>query len=213
MEVCPARAAARQPHRKSSSDTWRRNRASRTCPTARSLSSGWQREQLAHRSSRTLAGLCPASRGYIPPLQRREGGPLSGSGPGFYPGCDRALPDDDRPEMGVTSGIDLTASQRQAVLRLIQACLPHTEVCAYGSRVKRTSGSSSDLDLVASAGDGQRRHVANLREAFDESDLPFRVDVLVWDDVPESFREEILRERVVLTSSRKAPPASGRSTR
>lgn len=115
--------------------------------------------------------------------------------------------------MGVTPGIDLTADQRLAVLRLIQAYLPETEVWAYGSRVKRTARPSSDLDLVAFASTRLRRQVANLREAFEESDLPFRVDVLVWDDVPESFRAEIHRERVVLTSSRTAPPASGRSTR
>ena len=115
--------------------------------------------------------------------------------------------------MGVTPGIDLTADQRQTVLRLIQAYLPETEVWAYGSRVKRTARPSSDLDLVAFASPRLRRQVANLREAFEESDLPFRVDVLVWDDVPESFQAEIQRERVVLTSSRTAPPASGRSTR
>ncbi len=111
----------------------------------------------------------------------------------------------------MTSGIDLTPNQRRAVLRLIQACLPDTEVWAYGSRVKRTSRPSSDLDLVALTGARQRRQVSDLREAFEESDLPFRVDVLVWDEVPDSFREEIERERVVLTSSRKAPPASARS--
>ena len=113
----------------------------------------------------------------------------------------------------MTTGVDLTASQRRDVLRLIQACLPDTEVWAYGSRVKQTSRPSSDLDLVAFARSRQRRQVADLREAFEESNLPFRVDVLVWDDVPESFREEIQRERVVLTSSRTAPPGSARSTR
>lgn len=113
--------------------------------------------------------------------------------------------------MGVTSEIDLTGAQRRAVLRLIQTHLPDTEVWAYGSRVKRSSKRSSDLDLVAFAGSRQRRQVANLREAFDESDLPFRVDVLVWDEVPKSFRDEIGRASVVVTSSRTAPPASVRS--
>ena len=111
----------------------------------------------------------------------------------------------------MTPGIDLTADQRLAVLRLIQAYLPETEFWAYGSRVKRTARPSSDLDLVAFASPQLRRQVADLREAFEESDLPFRVDVLVWDDVPESFRAEIRRERVVLTFSRTAPPASGHS--
>ena len=110
-------------------------------------------------------------------------------------------------------GIELAPGQLRAVLRLIRDCLPDTEVWAYGSRVKRTSRPSSDLDLVAFAAPRQRRHVADLRETFEESDLPFRVDVLVWDEAPESIRAEIRRERIVLTSSRTAPPASGRSTR
>lgn len=101
----------------------------------------------------------------------------------------------------MTSGIDLTPNQRRAVLRLIQAYLPRTQVWAYGSRVKRTSNPSSDLDLVAFSDPRQGRQIADLREAFEESDLPFRVDVLVWEDLPQSFREEIERDHVVLTSS------------
>jgi type I restriction enzyme S subunit len=113
----------------------------------------------------------------------------------------------------MTPGIELATAHRRAVLRLIRACLPDTEVRAYGSRVKRTSRPASDLDLVAMAGPAQRRQVANLREAFEESDLPFSVDVLVWDEIPASFQREIERNSVRLTSSRTTPPASGRSPR
>jgi len=94
--------------------------------------------------------------------------------------------------------VALAASQRRAVLHLIHAHLPGTEVWAYGSRVKHTSRPSSDLDLVAFAGPRQHRQVGDLREAFEDSDLPFRVDVLVWDDIPESFRDEIQREHAVM---------------
>ena len=113
----------------------------------------------------------------------------------------------------MTTGMELTAAEHRALLRLIRACLPDTEVRAYGSRVKRTSRPASDLDLVAMAGPGQRQQVAILREAFEESDLPFRVDVLVWDEIPASFQREIERNSVALTSSRTAPPASVRSPR
>ena len=111
----------------------------------------------------------------------------------------------------MTPEIHLTTGQRRAVLNLLRAYLPGLEVRAYGSRVKGTSRPSSDLDLVAFAGPQQHRQVAELREAFEESDLPFRVDVLVWNEVPESFRDEIERNHVVLTSSGKTPPASARS--
>ena len=44
----------------------------------------------------------------------------------------------------------------------------------------------------------QRKQVSDLREAFEESNLPFRVDLFVWDEVPESFREQIEEKHVVI---------------
>ena len=43
--------------------------------------------------------------------------------------------------------------------------------------------------------------MAELREAFDESSLPFRVDLFVWDDVPQDFRKRIETEHVVLAKA------------
>lgn len=100
--------------------------------------------------------------------------------------------------MGLVNYIDLTSGQRRIVLDLIDRHLPGTDVWAYGSRVTWTSRPKSDLDLVVFADFDQHRQVANLREAFEDSDLPFRVDVLVWDDLPESFRDEIDNTHVVL---------------
>lgn len=94
--------------------------------------------------------------------------------------------------------IDLTAGQRQIVLELIERHLPGTDVWAYGSRVQWTSRPESDLDLVVFSGADQSDQVSDLREAFEESDLPFRVDVLVWDELPESFQEAIDDEHVDL---------------
>ena len=47
----------------------------------------------------------------------------------------------------------------------------------------------------------QAARVAELREAFDESSLPFRVDLFVWDDVPQEFRKRIETEHVVLAKA------------
>ena len=102
--------------------------------------------------------------------------------------------------MGVAPAIDLTAGQRRTVLALLNRHLPNTTVWAYGSRVKWTSHPASDLDLVAFAEPKQGARVAELREAFDESNLPFRVDLFIWDDVPESFQTRIKADHVVLAS-------------
>ncbi len=94
--------------------------------------------------------------------------------------------------------IDLTAEQRKEIADLLKHHLPDTEVWAYGSRVKFTSKPSSDLDMVAFAKKEQQMAVADLKEAFEESDLPFRVDLFIWEEVPEQFHKNIEAERVVL---------------
>ena len=100
--------------------------------------------------------------------------------------------------MGMTPAIDITAEQRGTVLALLNRHLPDTTTWAYGSRVKWTSRPGSDLDLVVFSRPEQSARVAELREAFEESDLPFRVDLFVWDEVPERFKARIEGDHVVL---------------
>ena len=101
--------------------------------------------------------------------------------------------------MGMTPAIDITAEQRRTVLALLNRYLPDTTAWACGSRVKWTSRPESDLDLVVFARPEQGVRVAELREAFEESDLPFRVDLFVWDEVPEGLKARIEGDHVVLT--------------
>ena len=103
--------------------------------------------------------------------------------------------------MAMTPAIDITAEQRRTVLALLNRHLPDTTTWAYGSRVKWTSRPESDLDLVVFARPEQSARVAELREAFEESDLPFRVDLFVWDEVPENSKRRIKAERAELTSA------------
>ena len=113
--------------------------------------------------------------------------------------------------MGLNRPIDITAEQRKTVLALLASHLPNTTAWVYGSRVKWTSGPKSDLDMVVFAGPEQSGRVSGLREAFEESNLPFRVDLFVWDDVSEQFRKQIEAEHVVLVG-RSGEPFEGRSS-
>ena len=100
--------------------------------------------------------------------------------------------------MGIGGKLHLDAAHRATILSLLQEHLPGVTVWAYGSRVKGTNRPHSDLDLVVFSTPEQVPRIADLREAFEESDLPFRVDLFVWDDVPASFRERIAAEHAVL---------------
>jgi predicted nucleotidyltransferase len=99
----------------------------------------------------------------------------------------------------MTTGIDITAEQRESLLALLQLHLPGVTVWAYGSRVKGTARPNSDLDLVVFTTPAQRPQVSELKDALDESNIPFRVDLHVWDEIPERFHEIIENDYVTLS--------------
>ena len=94
--------------------------------------------------------------------------------------------------------IDITSEQRKTLLALLARHLPDTTVWVYGSRVQWTARPQSDLDMLVFASPSQNHRVSALREALEESNLPFRVDLFVWDDVPDQFRKHIEAEHAVL---------------
>jgi len=93
----------------------------------------------------------------------------------------------------------LTAEQEVLVRRLLKERVPGREVRVFGSRVNGTPKTYSDLDLVV-MGDGpvDPAVMALLREAFTESVLPFRVDVLDWSGLSPEFRAVIDRGYEIL---------------
>ena len=121
----------------------------------------------------------------------------------------RPLPDHERRNMGVDRAIDITAKQRKIVTDLLERHLPNTTAWVYGSRAKWASRPQSDLDFVVFATPKQNGRVSDLREALEESNLPFRVDLFVWDAVPEQFRKQIKSEHVVLVEKEQREVESG----
>ena len=99
--------------------------------------------------------------------------------------------------------IDLDPAERATIQRLLRQYVPDYEVRAFGSRVKWRARQYSDLDLVLL---GDRRPsivtLGDLCESFADSDLPFKVDVLVWDSLPDNMRREISRNFVVMQEAR-----------
>lgn len=94
--------------------------------------------------------------------------------------------------------IDITAEQKTILENLLQTFLHGTTVWAFGSRVKFTSRPASDLDLAAFIQPEQKTNLYALKEALEESDLPFRVEVHNWDNLSENFKMNIEKEYVVV---------------
>ena len=112
----------------------------------------------------------------------------------------------------MTDAIDISVGDHKLVLGLLKQHLPNVAVWAYGSRVKWTARPQSDLDLVAFTSCEQKAAVFNLREALEESSLPFPVDLFIWDELPESFRKQIEAEHVVLVAGKEKDVRGGWKT-
>jgi len=85
--------------------------------------------------------------------------------------------------------ICVSESEMAAILRVIKTHASDCDVLAFGSRYKWTSKDHSDLDLVFIGGEKLtllRR--AKIEEAFSESDLPYRVDVVDYNAVSPEFK-------------------------
>ena len=99
----------------------------------------------------------------------------------------------------MTGAIDLSPAHLAIVERILAEHVPECEVRAFGSRATWTARDYSDLDLaVVGEGPLPWRTLSRLREAFEESRLPMRVDVLDWHDISQSFQQVIQRDYVVL---------------
>ena len=94
--------------------------------------------------------------------------------------------------------LQLSDAQHAMLLRLIAQHVPHLQVWAFGSRVKGTARASSDLDLVFFAKDSDKAKLSLLREALEESLLPYAVDMLVWQDISPDFQQHIHAQYQVL---------------
>ena len=99
----------------------------------------------------------------------------------------------------MTNSVDLNPNHLGTVKAILAEHVPECEVRAFGSRATWTAKDYSDLDLAV-VGEGllDWRTLDRLKEAFEESDLPMRVDVLDWHAISDSFREVIERDYVVM---------------
>jgi uncharacterized protein len=96
--------------------------------------------------------------------------------------------------------IDVAPGHQLIVIDILQKSLPSsTRVWVFGSRATGRARRYSDLDLAIDVG---RRltidETAILREAFDECELPYRVDIVDWQAIDNRFRRLIDATRVPL---------------
>ncbi len=106
------------------------------------------------------------------------------------------------PEVVATPSLLMTPDEAQLVREILAAHVPDREVRAFGSRVGGPCRPYSDLDLMI-LGDtalGLETRAA-LREAFSESLLPWKVDLLDWASAEEEFRALVAKRSVLIQAA------------
>lgn len=95
--------------------------------------------------------------------------------------------------------IDLKRQDWDEVCHVLKNLLPEQLVWAFGSRVKGNAKAYSDLDLaIITSQPLSLTKMAIIKEAFEESNLSIRIDVVDWAATNETFRKIIEQDKVVV---------------
>lgn len=90
----------------------------------------------------------------------------------------------------------LKPAEIMTVQSVLRAAAPAYEAFVFGSRVRRSSDQNplkphADLDIALRGEPLRPDAMFTLRDAFSESDLPFRVDVVMQRDLPAHWLSSI----------------------
>ena len=95
--------------------------------------------------------------------------------------------------------LDIQPRHLETVKAILQEFAPDLEARAFGSRARGTAAAYSDLDLALVAEQKiERQKLYRLEDAFSQSDLPFRVDVLDWRRLSSAFQRLIAEHCIVI---------------
>lgn len=102
--------------------------------------------------------------------------------------------------------INVSNKELQIIKTILKEHLPAYEVRAFGSRVNGKFKPYSDLDLVVIGPEKiDLKIMFRTEEAFEESILPFRVDLLDWNALADSFQKIIEQKYEVIQAGSNLP--------
>ncbi len=95
--------------------------------------------------------------------------------------------------------VDLSPQELATVHHILAQHVPGREVRVFGSRARGHAKPYSDLDLVLmGASPLPLTTLGLLKEAFAESDLPWRVDLVDWASTAPEFQRHIAEHSLPL---------------
>ncbi|MBK6958698.1 MAG: nucleotidyltransferase domain-containing protein [Nitrosomonas sp.] len=95
--------------------------------------------------------------------------------------------------------IDVTDTDWLIIQAILRVHVPDYTVWTFGSRATGNAKKFSDLDLAIIGEQPMGLNLSSrLAEAFSESNLPYKVDLVDWATTSEAFKQIIERDKVVV---------------
>lgn len=90
-----------------------------------------------------------------------------------------------------TSMIDLNEKYISFIKEIVYHYLQNCEIYLFGSRTKGTAKKYSDIDIALKSPNLNKNILLKIINDFENSTLPYEVDVLDLNNISETFRQHI----------------------
>ena len=88
--------------------------------------------------------------------------------------------------------IAASSEEFEIIINILNAHIKKGKVYAFGSRYKNNNKKFSDFDIAIDTGEKLSFEFLNiLKDAFEESDLPYRVDIIDYNNISDRFKKII----------------------
>ena len=99
--------------------------------------------------------------------------------------------------------LNLKQEYYNTLVDIFNSYCPKAQIWAYGSRIKNSSHSGSDLDLTVKNFHEDGKCLCELKELLDSSNIPFLVDINEFEKLPQTMQDEICKSYVEIFSGSK----------
>ena len=98
--------------------------------------------------------------------------------------------------------LQITNEEKNIVQNILQQYVPNCEVWAFGSRATNSAKKYSDLDLaIIGKQPLSVQKMADLNNAFSESDLIWKVDIVDWCNISDWFKKIIAKDKIIFQAA------------
>ena len=88
--------------------------------------------------------------------------------------------------------ISVSSKEFEIIKNILNSYIKKGKVYAFGSRYKNNNRKFSDFDIAIDMGEKLSFEFLNiLKDAFEESDLPYRVDIIDYNNISDKFKKII----------------------